>query len=117
MVSVQQLRLVVLTMSTAVWELLAMLLITFMALFGFACSFFVWYGNRFNRFGSIGRSFTELFMFMCGLFESEELFHFSPVFFTIVFPVVQLVFYFILANMFLAVTVYKWREVRKSAQE
>jgi hypothetical protein len=117
MVSIQQLHLVVLTMSTAVWELLAMLLITFLALFGFASTFFIRYGTRFYRFGDISNAFCELFIFMCGVFDTEALFHQSPEFFFIVFPFVQLVFYFILANMFLAVTVYKWREVRKTAQE
>jgi len=118
MVAIQQLRLVVLTISTAIWELLAMLLILTLALFGFACMFFIYYGNRFTEFGSIGSSFCELFIYMCGVFDTTPaLFHSDPMFFAFAFFVVQLIFYFILANLFLAVTVYKWREVRRSAQE
>jgi len=118
MVAIQQLRLVVLTVSTAIWELLAMLLILILALFGFACMFFIYYGNRFTAFGTIGTSFCELFIFMSGVFDATpELFHANPIFFTIAFCLVQLIFYFVLANLFLAVVVYKWREVRRSAQE
>merc|ERR1719424_835661 len=117
MVAIQQLRLVVLTVSTAVWEILATLLITFLSLFGFAVMFFVRYGSRFSRFGTIPLAFAELFIFACRTFETKELFHSNPVFFIVFFPIVQLIFVFVLANMFLAVIVYKWREVRRSAQE
>jgi len=117
MVAIQQLRLVVLTIATAVWELLAMLLITLLALFGFACMFYLRFGVQFIRYGSVPKAFVELFLFMCGKFEIADLGHANPLFFSFVFPLVQLIFYFVLANMFLAVTVYKWREVRKSAQE
>jgi hypothetical protein len=117
MVAMPQLRLVVLTLSTAFWELLAVLLILFLALFGFACMFFVRYGTRFTRYGDIVSSFCELFIFMCGVFETDDLLHSAPLFFVFTFPLVQIIFYFFLANMFLATIVYKWTDVRRDAQE
>jgi hypothetical protein len=116
MVAIPQLRLVVMTLATAVWELLAILWVLFLALLAFAFMFLVRFGPRFERWGSVLKALFELFFYMCGVFKTDDLLHAGPYFFLIVFPLVQIIFYFILANMFLATIVYKWKDVRKDAQ-
>lgn len=116
-VTVPQLRVVINTLTLAFKELLFMVIVLFCLLLSFAFMFNAHYGVKFDRFASWSSSFYELFIYMTGHFETDDLYHISPIFFTIVFMLVQFVFYFILANMFLATLVYKWQEARKDAQD
>jgi len=56
---------------------------------------------------------------MAGVFEEvPTLYRKGPAFFGFFFfPIIQFVFYFVLANMFLATVVYKWKDCRRDAQE
>lgn len=94
-----------------------MTLILCLSLMAFAFMFHLRFAIEFEKFQTISRSFCELFLYMVGVFDTKPVYEAAPTYFLLTFTAVQFVFYFLLSNMFLATMVYKWKDVRKDAQD
>eukprot|EP00933_Yihiella_yeosuensis_P008310 TRINITY_DN113696_c0_g1_i1.p1 TRINITY_DN113696_c0_g1~~TRINITY_DN113696_c0_g1_i1.p1 ORF type:complete len:889 (-),score=184.55 TRINITY_DN113696_c0_g1_i1:103-2523(-) len=109
-------RLVLTTLAHAIQELFTMIVIIFVIFAAFVFMFFSRFGITFSRYGSLAKSGRELFLFMNGSFDVEDLYLSFPTFFTIVFLLYEITFFMVL-NIFLAATVYRWRDTRRDAEE
>jgi len=117
MTSVPQMRVIIATWASAFFEIVFMVIILVTMQLGFAWLFYFEYGMLFKRFGTFNGALTQLFLFICGKFLTEDLMHHSPIFFITCFSVYQFIFYFLLANMFLAAVTHQWKVTRQDAQD
>jgi len=110
------LRLVMTALSSAINELAVMTLIFLVMLLSFMCMFNFRYGILYERFENLTKAFVNLFLFLNGRFQVEDLIAVSPVYFAVVFTLFE-VMSIIILNMFLAAIVYRWKDTRRDAQE
>jgi len=116
--AVPQLRLMMITLSSAFSELAIVTAIMFVMCLGFSFLFFTRFGILFSKqFGSPYKAFTEQFLYICGSFKNtEEIRRANPIDFSFCFIVFQVVF-FLLNTLYLAALAYRWKDSRKDAQE
>ena len=86
-----------------------------MLLIGFVIMFHVEYGIEARGFKSVDKSVITLFRWLVGDFEVTSLFATNPTFTTFMVPVFMAIFYFVLANLFLAIFVRQWRKELEGA--
>eukprot|EP00929_Paragymnodinium_shiwhaense_P084240 TRINITY_DN45024_c0_g1_i1.p1 TRINITY_DN45024_c0_g1~~TRINITY_DN45024_c0_g1_i1.p1 ORF type:complete len:1707 (-),score=375.57 TRINITY_DN45024_c0_g1_i1:105-5225(-) len=118
--AVPQLRLMMDTISTASYELAVITMIVAVALLAFAFAFHmmlgVQFGDNVHGYGSLSSAFTELFLFLSGQFHTDEQVNHYKILFPLIFMSFVLCFY-ILMHMYMAALVFRWRIVRRDAQE
>jgi len=110
------LRLVMKTLSAAIQELIIVILMMCVVFCGFVFMFLAFFGIRSAMFGTIHGAFVNVFVFLLGRFQIDDLVRQGPVFWLFVLPVFQ-VFSYLLVNMLLAAIVLSWRDARRDAQE
>lgn len=116
--AVESLRLLVSTFITALIELLVMVTVLVFLMYGCTLLFYVQFAKENSNFATMLYSFIELFLFMVGQFDAyRELYEDFPVYFTCIFSIYQVGFFFIFSNVFVSVLVYQWGESRKDAQK
>jgi len=113
---ISALRLVMTTVSLAVQELIVIVIIICIVLFGFVLVFFSFFGIQFSVFGNYTESIASAFLFVLGRLDIDSLVQKGPTFWLLVFPVFQL-FTYMLLNMLLAAVVFSWKSTRRDAQE
>eukprot|EP00403_Amphidinium_massartii_P003708 CAMPEP_0178383642 /NCGR_PEP_ID=MMETSP0689_2-20121128/7105_1 /TAXON_ID=160604 /ORGANISM="Amphidinium massartii, Strain CS-259" /LENGTH=1704 /DNA_ID=CAMNT_0020003865 /DNA_START=14 /DNA_END=5129 /DNA_ORIENTATION=+ len=114
--AIPQLRLIMTTLSAGVYEFLNLIIILLILLFSFVLLFYVQYGAEIMRISTFHGAFVQLFLYMVGDFNIWDLFENDPVYFSILFIIYTVLFGFLLTNVFLAAIVWRWKEVRKDAQ-
>jgi len=110
------LRLILRTFSSVLGDLFVIGCIIGFLLGGFVCSFHNEFGIQIERYGTFTRTFMNLFVFLVGVFDIEDMQRQSPVFILVIFTTYVILF-FLLTNILLAAIVYGWRETRKDATE
>jgi len=110
------LRLVMTAISSALNELAVMTIVFLVMSLGFVCLFEFRYGVQYERFSTPLPTFASLFLYMNGRFDVDDLIDGTPMYFTFVFTIFEVVF-IVIFNMFLAIIVFRWKDTRKDAQE
>lgn len=110
------LRLVNTAISSAINELAVMTLVFLIMLLSFMCMFNFRYGIQYERFTVLSSAGINLFLFLNGRFDVDDLIEATPQYFALVFTIFQVMF-ILITNMFLAAIVYRWKDARRDAQE
>lgn len=113
---IHSLRLSVLTFASASAELISMAIIIFLMLFGFMVMFSLRFGVQIARFGTMGGSLKQLFIWICNEYTVDDLLTSGFVYFGVLFPIFSVLF-FVLSNMFLAAVVFAWKATRREARD
>lgn len=113
--SMTQLKVLLRTIHHSIPQILVFGCVLSMLLVGFVIMFHVEYGIESVRFRSFASSAITLFRWLVGDFEITVLFATNPSFTTVMVPVFMAIFYFVLANLFLAIFVRQWRRELEGA--
>lgn len=113
---VTSLRLMLVTISASIGEVLLMGIIMVLMLVGFVSMFLCEFGIVIPRFATVESTCSNLFLFVVGFFDVTDLKHVSFEFFFVAFILYEIVF-LILTSMLLSAVVYRWMQVRKDATE
>jgi len=92
-------------------------IVMLLAMLGFVAKFHLDYGLQNKRYSSIVGTLLNLFRFMIGDYEISKLTKQNIELTIINFLIYQLIFYFVLSNMFLATMIQAWRELRTEAMD
>merc|ERR1719265_586069 len=93
-----------------------MTIIILLMLSGFVVMFTLAFGVQFSRFGTFQGSFTELFLWVCGDYNVDDLMAYTAIYFYVLFPIFLSLF-LLLTTMFLAAVVFKWKQTRREARD
>lgn len=113
--SMTQLKVLLRTIHHSIPQIIVFGVVLSMLLIGFVIMFHVEYGIEARGFKSVDKSVITLFRWLVGDFEVTSLFATNPTFTTFMVPVFMAIFYFVLANLFLAIFVRQWRKELEGA--
>eukprot|EP00397_Hematodinium_sp_SG-2012_P000231 GEMP01000231.1.p1 GENE.GEMP01000231.1~~GEMP01000231.1.p1 ORF type:complete len:1549 (+),score=321.39 GEMP01000231.1:115-4761(+) len=102
-------------LKTSVSQLLNFTLVLAMAMLGFIGKFTFEYGVQFDHFSTLWNTIVTLFRYMIGDFDIDGIVDYDQSLSIFNFILFQLIFYFILSNMFLVTMIQAWRQMRQEA--
>jgi len=105
------------TVSTCAFDLLLFLLMFFVILFGFASAFFITFGADVSDFRTLSESFGTLMRILLGDFDYGALQEANSVMAPVLFYFFNVIVFFILLNMFLAIICDAFAEVKGNQTE
>ena len=83
-------------------------------LFSFTAHFL--YGSRLEEFHSLERSLIQMFRWMVGDVDYEELYHLRPKWTPLVYLLFQIIFFYLALNMLIAIVINQFDKVQTKAQ-
>lgn len=113
---VSSLRLVLATLAAAVSELVSIAAALLIVLVAVVILLHTRFGLLFERYATLEDSSRSIFLFLTGYFDTDDLFHMSPLFFLFVTVIFQITILLIL-NLFVSAIIYRWKDTRRDAEE
>ncbi|CAE8619193.1 unnamed protein product [Polarella glacialis] len=114
--SLASLRLVLTTLAAAIHELFTIIAIIAMVMVAFVFMMHTRFGIPFARYGTLQLTAQEIFLFLVGQFDTDDLYQAYPIYFTVVFILYEAVFFLIL-SIFLAAIIFRWQDTRRDAED
>ncbi|CEL93302.1 unnamed protein product [Vitrella brassicaformis CCMP3155] len=105
---IPQLRLQTTTIQEVANQIITMIIMQGLLLFGFAMLFHVKYGSHLEEFSTSGIAFLTLFRFAVGDVQVDRLYEVDAAFTLVFFILYMTFFYFIIVNVFLAAIMSKY---------
>lgn len=114
--SLTSLRLVLSSVVAAMGEFLVLLAMIIVVLVAFVFMMYLRYGVLVSRYQTVFHATNELFLFLVGSLDTQDLWDIDPSFFFIIFMAYQVAFLLIL-NIFTAAITFRWKDARRDAED
>ena len=114
MQNVPRMNAILLTISSAAFDLLLFMVMAIVVQFGFSCAFYVCFGAQLSQYSTFGEATGTLAKTLLGDFDYEAMSEANSTMAPVLFYLYQLFVFFILLNMFLAIINDSYAEVKEN---
>ena len=115
--NVPRMNAILLTVSSAAFDLVLFIVMAVIVQFGFSCAFYVCFGGQLAEYRTVGEATTTLMKILLGDFDYGALVNANRVMAPVLFFLYQLFVFFILLNMFVAIINDSYAEVKGNQTE